>query len=91
MSKQESHVKLFLFENMYRHDKLIEMTDNARKVVRELFSVFNENPNILPVKWRQKYESSNIETSGQVVADYIAGMTDRFALNEHNRLIGLHL
>jgi dGTPase len=91
MSKQEAYVKAFLFENMYRHDKLNIMTDKARKVVRELFGFFIKNPELLPVKWRQKYESSDKKTSGQVVADYVAGMTDRFALNEHHRLIEPHL
>ena len=88
MAKQESDVKAFLFENMYRHNKLNKMTDNARKVVRELFSFFNGNPHVLPVKWYQKYDSSSKKTSGQAIADYVAGMTDRFALNEHYRLIG---
>tara|TARA_B110000438_G_C15735098_1_gene615977 strand:- start:129 stop:1316 length:1188 start_codon:yes stop_codon:yes gene_type:complete len=87
MSKQEADVKAFLFENMYRHEKLNIMTDKARKVVRELFGFFIGNPELLPLKWRQKYESSDKKTSGQVVADYIAGMTDRFALNEFHRLI----
>jgi dGTPase len=91
MTKQEVGVKAFLFENMYRHDKLNKMTKNARKVVRELFGVFIGRPGLLPVEWRQKYESSNKETAEQIVADYVAGMTDRFALNEHKRLINSHL
>jgi len=87
MTKHEASIKAFLFENMYRHDKLNKMTKNARKVVRELFSIFIERPEILPVEWHKKYKSSKKETVGQVVADYVAGMTDRFALNEHQRLI----
>ncbi|MEE2698102.1 MAG: deoxyguanosinetriphosphate triphosphohydrolase [Pseudomonadota bacterium] len=91
MAKQESEVKAFLNENMYRHKKLEKMTKNARKVVRELFEYFIKYPKNLPPRWRQKIESSNKETLEQIVADYVAGMTDRFALSEHLRLIDANL
>jgi len=87
MAKQEAEVKAFLFENMYRHSKLNRMTSKARKVVRDLFGLFLEGPECLPEEWRNKCDAANTETAGQVVADYVAGMTDRFALNEHQRLI----
>ena len=83
-------MKAFLFENMYRHVKVNKMTKKARKVVCELFGIFTERPESLPLEWCQKYEFSNKENSEQVVADYIAGMTDRFALTEHQRLINSH-
>ena len=88
MAKQEAEVKAFLFENMYRHDKLNRMTTKAKRVVRDLFGLFHEEPERLPAEWRQKRDASDAETAGQVVADYVAGMTDRFALNEHQRLFG---
>ena len=91
MTKQEKDVKAFLFENMYRHDKLNIMTKKARKVVKKLFCFFTKLPENLPVEWRKKHELANKDTSEQVVADYVAGMTDRFALSEYNRLIGTHL
>ena len=87
MTKQEAEVKAFLFKNMYRHDKLNKMTSEARRVVRDLFELFHEKPECLPQEWRLKRNASDEETAGQVVADYVAGMTDRFALNEHQRLI----
>jgi dGTPase len=89
MAEQEAGVKAFLFENMYRHDKLNRMTSEARRVVRELFNLFLEEPERLPAEWRLKLKDANEETSAQVVADYVAGMTDRFALDEHRRLFGL--
>ena len=89
MTKQEAEVKAFLFENMYRHDKLNKMTSKARRVVRDLFGLFRDEPERLPAEWRQKRDASDEETAGQVVADYVAGMTDRFALNEHRRLFDL--
>jgi dGTPase len=88
MAKQEAEVKAFLYENMYRHDKLNRMTTKAKRVVRDLFGLFHEEPERLPAEWRQKRDASDAETAGQVVADYVAGMTDRFALNEHQRLFG---
>ena len=88
MEKNEKAVKAFLFDNMYRHDRLNRMTSKARRVVRDLFGIFREKPECLPDDWRQKLDNGNEKTTAQVVADYIAGMTDRFALDEHRRLQG---
>ena len=89
MAEQEAGVKAFLFENMYRHFKLNRMTSKARRVVRGLFGLFREEPECLPTEWRLKLKDTNEETAAQVVADYVAGMTDRFALDEHRRLFDL--
>ena len=86
MAAQEAAVKAFLFENMYRHEKLNRMTSKARRVVRDLFGLFCSEPECLPTEWRDKLKDTNKETAAQVVADYVAGMTDRFALDEHRRL-----
>ena len=82
-------MKAFLFENMYRHDKLNRMTSEARRVVRELFNLFLKEHERLPTEWRLKLKDTNEETTAQVIADYVAGMTDRFALDEHRRLFDL--
>ncbi len=89
MAEQEASVKAFLFENMYRHFKLNRMTSKARRVVRDLFGLFREEPECLPTEWRLKLKNTNEETAAQVVADYVAGMTDRFALDERRRLFDL--
>ena len=89
MAEQEAGVKAFLFENMYRHFKLNRMTSKARRVVRDLFGLFCSEPECLPTEWRLKLKDTNEETAAQVVADYVAGMTDRFALDEHRRLFDL--
>ncbi|MBT7943509.1 MAG: deoxyguanosinetriphosphate triphosphohydrolase, partial [Alphaproteobacteria bacterium] len=86
MTKREAGVKAFLFENMYRHDKLNEMTAMARRVVRELFGLYLETPAFLPTDWQRKLDGVDDQGVGQMVADYVAGMTDRFALDEHRRL-----
>jgi len=81
-------VKEFLFVNMYRHEHVNRMTAEARRVVRNLFQVILENPKHLPDDWRRKAGRGGTLTTAQVVADYIAGMTDRFALDQHQRLCG---
>ncbi|MCH7937398.1 MAG: deoxyguanosinetriphosphate triphosphohydrolase [Proteobacteria bacterium] len=88
MEAQEKAVKTFLFGNMYRHEKLKVMTGKARNTVRDLFVFFREQPETLPSDWRRKLEGAGPEPAAQVVADYIAGMTDRFAIDEHRRHCG---
>jgi dGTPase len=81
-------VKDFLFTNMYRHEHVNRMTAEARRVVRNLFKVMLENPKHLPDDWRRNAESGGTVATAQVIADYVAGMTDRFALDQHQRLCG---
>ncbi|MAF94551.1 MAG: deoxyguanosinetriphosphate triphosphohydrolase [Rhodospirillaceae bacterium] len=85
MESREKAVKTFLFDNMYRHEKLNAMTEKARHIVRDLFDFFRKQPENLPSDWRRRLEGAGPEPAAQVVADYIAGMTDRFAIDEHRR------
>ncbi|MFQ5765474.1 MAG: deoxyguanosinetriphosphate triphosphohydrolase [Rhodospirillales bacterium] len=89
MEAHDKAIKAFLFERMYRHDKVNRMTSRARRVVRKLFRLLLDDPECLPTDWRGKTDGAGSETTAQVVADYVAGMTDRFALAEHRRLVGL--
>jgi len=86
MRENERALKKFLFENMYRHYKLNRMTSKARRVVKDLFALLVEEPECLPTEWRQRADGPNSATTAQMVADYIAGMTDRAALDEHRLL-----
>ncbi len=86
MAANDQALKAFLFKNMYRHYKLNRMTSKARRVVRELFALLLAEPECLPTEWRVGADGPNSETTAQLVADYIAGMTDRYALDEHRRL-----
>ena len=79
-------LKEFLFEKMYRHYKLNRMTSKARRVVKDLFQLFVEEPDCLPTEWRRKAADSGPEAMARLVTDYIAGITDRHALDEHRRL-----
>ncbi len=85
MRNHERALKRFLFERMYRHYRVNRMSSKARRVVRELFQLFLAEPECLPGEWRALTGGSAPETA-RIVADYLAGMTDRFALDEHRRL-----
>jgi dGTPase len=85
MGNHDRALKRFLFERMYRHYRVNRMSSKARRVVRELFQLFLAEPECLPAEWCALTGGSAPETA-RIVADYLAGMTDRFALDEHRRL-----
>ena len=85
MREHDRTLKRFLHRRMYRHYRVNRMSSKARRVVRELFQLFLAEPQCLPGEWRMLTGKSAPETA-RVVADYLAGMTDRFALDEHRRL-----
>jgi len=87
MAANDRALKDFLFENMYAHPIVRRETDKAREVVRSLFGLFFDGPEALPLPWRRRAEAGGEARRARVIADYIAGMTDRFAMNEHDRLI----
>jgi dGTPase len=83
-------IRDFLFHRMYRAPKVVEMRAEVTKVVAELFPFFMAHPEELPKQWRKDVEEiAGDETAlARIVSDYIAGMTDRFALQRHAVLIG---
>jgi dGTPase len=85
MGNHDRALKRFLHQRMYRHQRVNRMTSNARRVVSELFRLFLAEPDHLPAEWRALTGGSDAERA-RLVADYLAGMTDRFALDEHRRL-----
>jgi dGTPase len=85
MRDHDRALKRFLFERMYRHPRVNRMASKARRVVRELFQLFLAEPECLPAEWAVTSGASEAERA-RIVADYLAGMTDRFALDEHRRL-----
>jgi dGTPase len=86
MQRNDTALKSFLFENMYRHYKLNRMSSKARRLVRDLFQLFVDEPGCLPTEWRRQTSGPRGMVTARVVADYIAGMTDRFAADEYRRL-----
>lgn len=82
-------IKEFLFVRMYRHWRVNRMTGKARRVVAEMFALLAGNTGLLPDGWRSRAGASGTARAAGVVCDYIAGMTDRFAQEEHRRLTDL--
>ena len=85
MRNHDRALKRFLSERMYRHYRVNRMSSKARRVARELFQLFLAEPECLPGEWRALTRRDAPETA-RIIADYLAGMTDRFALDEHRRL-----
>ena len=88
MKKNDRGLKDFLFSNMYRHERVTAMTSEAKQVVADLFRLFIAEPGRLPDDWSRKAGRPETTETAELVADYIAGMTDRYALGEHERLFG---
>ncbi len=79
-------IRAFLFARMYRAPSVVEMRKRVTQVVRDLFPIYMQCPDLLPRGWRAQIGADSPETArARLVADYIAGMTDRFALQEHER------
>jgi dGTPase len=79
-------IKSFLFKYMYRHFKVNRMISKARRVVGDLFNFFLAEPQCLPNVWYAQTDGASTQRTAEVIADFIAGMTDRFALDEHARI-----
>ncbi len=81
----DREIKTFLFANMYRHPQVTQVRARAEAVVRALFSAYVADPAAMPPDWAAK-AGATASARAHAAADYIAGMTDRFALNEYRRL-----
>ncbi|PCJ76806.1 MAG: deoxyguanosinetriphosphate triphosphohydrolase [Rhodobacteraceae bacterium] len=78
-------IRAFLFENMYRHWTVRRMRRKAAQIVVDIFDIFMDDPGMMPPEWKVAAQGDNTHRA-RVIADYIAGMTDRFALQEHAKL-----
>ncbi|MSQ87375.1 MAG: deoxyguanosinetriphosphate triphosphohydrolase [Alphaproteobacteria bacterium] len=86
MAAKDKALKEFLWANMYRHAEVNRMTVHAQRVVQDLFGALLGDPGLLPEAWRKGLNGSDKMKTARRMADYIAGMTDRFAQDEHTRL-----
>jgi dGTPase len=82
MDKVDRDIKGFLYPRMYRHNRVMRVMGEAEGVVRDLFTHYTETPADLPAEWREGIGTDAGDTARRI-ADYIAGMTDRYALVEH--------
>jgi dGTPase len=86
MRANDRGLKQFLFARMYRHDRVNEMTHKAKLIVAELFDTLMDRPQALPAEWQAMAAGVDRAQMGRLVADYIAGMTDKFALETQEQL-----
>ena len=83
MRNKAALLKRFLRENLYQHYQVNRMTSKARRIIKELFEAFMQEPRLLPPDYQVP---TDVQKQARKVADYIAGMTDRYAMREHRRL-----
>jgi dGTPase len=88
MAENDRALKRFLFTRMYRHERVNAMTAIGSRVITDLFNLFLTDPGKLPDEWRAAALDTDKTATARVICDYIAGMTDRYALNEYRGLIG---
>ena len=94
MDEENRQLKTFLRDHLYRHYQVLRMTTKAKRIIGDLFAAFMADPRLLPPQYQEM--ASSDESDGMVsdpkaraVADYIAGMTDRYAMREHRRLFAV--
>jgi dGTPase len=85
MREESLALKRFLFQNLYRHYKVVRMSEKARRLIRDLFETFTSEPRLLPPDFQDR-ATENLQ---RAVCDYIAGMTDRYAILEHRRIFDI--
>jgi len=84
--EQHAGLKKFLMRHLYSHEKKLEMTHTAQAIVRELFDLYTTDVRNMPAEFADRAEPEDEAGRARVVADYVAGMTDRYAIAEHERL-----
>ncbi|MBI3672668.1 MAG: deoxyguanosinetriphosphate triphosphohydrolase [Rhizobiales bacterium] len=89
MAEKNRVLQSFLSQRMYRHERVTAMMDRAQRVVRDLFEAYLADPRLLPANWRDGQLAEDRDRLSRQVCDFIAGMTDRYALDQHKRLFDL--
>ena len=77
-----------LYKQMYTAESVIRLRAPAEAVIAELFTLLQRRPGELPRRWQERLEGADAVGHDRIIGDYIAGMTDRFAIREHGRLAG---
>ncbi len=83
MYQRNRPLKDFLYKNLYRHHRVVRMQTKAERIIKELFQAYQSEPQMLPRHIQETIEERGLE---RTICDYIAGMTDRFAVEEYNKL-----
>lgn len=85
IKREQQELKRFLHKNLYKHYQVMRMSNKARHTIKKLFTAFEQEPALLPDKYQHKF----LDYGHQAIADYIAGMTDRYAIKEYQRLFAI--
>jgi dGTPase len=88
MRENDRALKAFLFKRMYRHERVNRMTAKARRVVADLFGSYMDGIERMPDEWQAAARAMPASDLPRLIGDYIAGMTDRFAIDEHRAVFG---
>lgn len=86
LRQKNQKLKKFLMDHLYRHYRVVRMADKAERIMTELFRAYVKNPHIIPPNFMRRYEKKQVDDIHRIICDYIAGMTDRFALHEYKKL-----
>jgi dGTPase len=86
MADANQAIKDFLFARMYRHWRVNRMSAKARRLTEDLYRLLHTDPTLLPDDWRARAGEGGTQRAAVIVGDYVAGMTDRYAMDEHRRL-----
>ena len=86
--EERKPLKKFLYDNLYMHSRVVKMADKSRRFIREMFNYYISNPERLPQASGERLKTGSRETADKyrAVCDYVAGMTDRYALDEYIKL-----
>ena len=91
MAEANQAIKDFLFTRMYRHWRVNRMSAKARRLTEEVYRLLHTDPSLLPNDWRARAGEGGTQRAATIVGDYVAGMTDRYAMDEHRRLTDISL
>jgi dGTPase len=86
MAEAERELKSFLYAHLYRHPQVMQVRTGAEKIVRGLFDAYFDDPGTMPEGWREGLDDATDAGKARHVADFLAGMTDTYAVKEYRRL-----
>jgi dGTPase len=89
MNEDLARLRAFLHERMYRHWRVNRTRSQARRILAEMFALFLAEPDVMPAEWYERLRDLDDEGRARTICDYVAGMTDRYAIEEHRRLFQL--
>jgi dGTPase len=88
LNEDLARLRAFLYERMYKHYKINRTRSYARRILHNMFALFMSEPDVLPPQWYGQKDDLSDDDWARVVCDYIAGMTDDFAISEYQKLFG---